>query len=295
MRCINPVTIKKNLDPKLFPNGLQVPCGKCIQCRIQKRSEWSIRCLHELDNHADSVFVTLTYTDDNIPDNNSLRYQDLCLFFKRLRKNLGDRKIRYFACGEYGSDTNRPHYHAIIFGLSLRESDKLIVMKSWNKCDWTVQSIRKKSFGIAEADSIRYVAQYIDKKLSGKMAEEAYDAQGREPVFCIRSLGLGRSYCDNNRDTIETGKITYRGKPMSIPRYYLKRLGIDTTTLKEHAFYTACEEVEFHTGINIHPDVLKYERINDELLTKYLRGMSQSKKQHERNLNARINLKRSTL
>ena len=295
MRCKNPVTIKKNLDPALYPNGLEVPCGKCFNCRIQKRSEWSLRMLHELDNHADSCFITLTYSDNNLLANRTLAKPHLQLFFKRLRRSLGDVKIRYYACGEYGDKTNRPHYHAIIFGLSLRDEDKLRVMNAWPHADWSVPSIRRQSFGLAEPDSIRYVAQYIDKKLSG-VEEKKINGQGRISPFRLCSLGLGGSYCDSNSEQIASGQVlTYRGTPVSVPRYYLKRLGLDTELLKEHAYYTACEEVEKHTGLNIHPDVLKYEYIDDRLLRSYLKGVKESREQNDRNLKAKKGMRSSTL
>ena len=75
------------------------------------------------------------------------------------------KKIRYFACGEYGDRTARPHYHAIVFGLSLSSDDKQMVKDSWPFCDWSNCSIARNSFGMAEPDSISYVAQYIDKNL----------------------------------------------------------------------------------------------------------------------------------
>lgn len=35
-----------------------------------------------------------------------------------IRKELSyyDRKVRYLACGEYGSRNGRPHYHVLLFG-----------------------------------------------------------------------------------------------------------------------------------------------------------------------------------
>jgi len=129
MQCTNPVRLfrvrtkfgYKQINPSEYPDGLLVPCGKCMHCRVAKRREWSLRMLHELDEHEDSIFITLTYDEDNVPENMSLRKADLQKFFKRLRKALGDRTIKYFACGEYGDKTERLHYHSIIFGLSLKD------------------------------------------------------------------------------------------------------------------------------------------------------------------------------
>ena len=77
------------------------------------------------------MFLTLTYNDDNLPSDVGLHKDDLQRFFKRLRKALDTKKIRYFACGEYGDTTSRPHYHAIVFGLGLNEIDKKYVTDAW--------------------------------------------------------------------------------------------------------------------------------------------------------------------
>ena len=191
MQCEHPYRLLKNIDLVKYPQGIDVPCGQCLLCRIARRKEWSMRMLHELDRYNDSVFLTLTYNDANLPENGSLRRTDLQKFFKRLRKQLDKdgRKIRYFACGEYGSQTQRPHYHAIIYGLSLRPQDKQLVMDCWKLCDWN-PAIIKGAFGLVEADSIRYVAQYIDKKYTGDLAETEYTLKGRDPVFKVQSLCL---------------------------------------------------------------------------------------------------------
>ena len=80
MQCTNPVRISKNLDVKLYPDGLLVPCGKCLSCRIAKRSEWSMRMLHELESYDCAVFVTLTYDDEHLPEHGSLVVSDLQKF-----------------------------------------------------------------------------------------------------------------------------------------------------------------------------------------------------------------------
>ena len=119
MNCISPVRITKNLSPSDYPDGLLVPCGSCISCRIAKRREWSLRLLHELSYHDDAVFLTLTYDDAHVPPNMSLRKRDLQLFMKRLRIKLDrlgiEHCIKYFACGEYGTRTKRPHYHLLLW------------------------------------------------------------------------------------------------------------------------------------------------------------------------------------
>ena len=44
-----------------------VPCGKCLECQNQSRSEWVLRSIYELKDNPYPFFVTLTYDDDYLP------------------------------------------------------------------------------------------------------------------------------------------------------------------------------------------------------------------------------------
>lgn len=77
MRCEKPIRLIKNLDTAKYPEGLEVACGKCIQCRIKRRSEWSMRMMLELGYWERSSFITFTYDDDHIPKNASLEKEEL--------------------------------------------------------------------------------------------------------------------------------------------------------------------------------------------------------------------------
>ena len=75
-----------------------------------------LRCEHEVSLRDDNSWLTLTYDDENLPDNGSLRKKDLSGFLKRLRSRRSGDVIRFFACGEYGGRFDRPHYHVLLFG-----------------------------------------------------------------------------------------------------------------------------------------------------------------------------------
>lgn len=112
-----------------------VPCGKCAGCRMDYSRAWADRMLIELhDNCNCGVFLTLTYNSEHLPRSDSgaptLSKRDLQLFWKRLRKAYPDKKIRYFVAGEYGPRTHRPHYHAIVFGLSLSDFSDLEYLRA---------------------------------------------------------------------------------------------------------------------------------------------------------------------
>lgn len=294
MQCVKPVRITKNLSPREYPDGLLVPCGQCIACRISKRREWSLRMLHELESWDKAVFVTLTYDDKYIPENRSLKKDDLQKFMKRLRKSLepSGQKIRYFACGEYGDQTERPHYHLIIYGLGLKDEDRKSIMDAWPYCDWSNRHIRSKSFGLVEPDSIRYVAQYIDKKFTGEKANVEYFEKGRSPCFRLLSLGIGKHWCDKNQEQlIQQKHTTLRGVPMMLPRYYINRLGISTESLKEKSVEKDMHLVEHYTGVSdiTRDEFYKFASVAE--IVELEDAIRNAKKQNEKNLIAKSNLK----
>ena len=229
MVCVKPVLLKKSVDRQKYPRGLEVPCGKCYLCHQKKRSEWALRMLHELEEHKYATFLTLTYDDDHLPANASLSKYDLQNFFKRLRFN-SKKNLRYFAAGEYGDNTYRPHYHAIVFGLAPYGEDADNMCWSWSKCVWS--DIRRgKCIGSVTPESINYVAGYIGKTYYGDMQETLYQKQGREVPFKICSQGLGKNFAMKNEEIIRRGYLTRNGNKIAIPRYYLQKLNLTADDL----------------------------------------------------------------
>ena len=94
---------------------MEVPCRMCMECRLNYTREWAMRICNEANSYDNNCFLTLTFNDEHLPNDNSIHKRDLQLFVKRLRKALVGKKIRYFGCGEYGGKFGRPHYHIIIF------------------------------------------------------------------------------------------------------------------------------------------------------------------------------------
>jgi len=259
MDCPKPIIIRTDSNP----NGLLVGCGKCALCRIQKRREWSMRMVHERGYHDSCMFLTLTYNDENLPyhypetANNrpvypTLEREALQKFFKRLRKQLPtDKKIKYFACGEYGPKNQRPHYHAIIFGLDpLSKFDRELIKSAWQLCDWS-KEIEEGSFGFVSGASIDYVSQYVAKKHSGKKADDLYKALNRENVFSLKSNGIGKQFALDNKKYLYQQKLTYNGSPVSIPRYYIKLLDLPPEPRILKSFEEECALVKSITGYDM--------------------------------------------
>lgn len=219
-----------------------VPCGQCIGCRLKRSREWALRLVHEKRFYKESVFLTLTYNEENLPVNRTLVLSDLQLFIKRLRWYLDNptipkehrRKIRYFACGEYGDATSRPHYHVIVFGW--QPSDGVIYRKSARHDGllWTselVESIWNKGYcpyGEVTYESCAYVARYVVKKLTGIEGEIAYDLTKRKPPFIVMSRrpGIGSDWYEQYKKEVwdNDSIVTPKGVETSVPRYYYKQL-----------------------------------------------------------------------
>lgn len=242
-------------SPKdVFSEYVVIPCGQCIDCRMQYSRQWANRMMLELQDHDEASFVTLTYNDENVPlstyvDYNgeeqismTLQKKDLQLFLKRLRKevykNTGKR-IRYYACGEYGDKTKRPHYHLIIFGVDFNTDKKQIGKSELGFPQYTSETLEKvwtKGYSMVcdvSWQTCAYVARYVTKKHKGQSASY-YDYFNIQPEFPLmsRKPGIGRKYFDMHKDEIyknqeifiSTGKGGIKIRP---PRYYDKLLEIE--------------------------------------------------------------------
>lgn len=163
--------------------GQELPCGYCPDCRQKRVATWSMRLIKE-DRYANSShFITLTYDTIHVPlsanGHLNLSKRDCQLFFKRLRKAQapGSEPIRYYLCGEYGGQTNRPHYHIILFN-----ADPETVSPAWG--------LGSVHFGKAENASVSYTLKYISKP--GRIP--LYKGDDRQPEFSLYSKQLGNSY-----------------------------------------------------------------------------------------------------
>jgi hypothetical protein len=293
MKCLKPVLITKNLDSIKFPMGLRIPCGQCMNCRIQKREEWVMRMLHEFKYWEYSIFVTLTYDENNLPKNefneSTLKKSDLQKFFKRLRKN-SNRKMLYFACGEYGEETGRPHYHCIIFGFDyLNDYDLELIKASWKKCKWN--ELKLKPFGDVNETSLRYVVSYLEKTITGKLEKYAYD--NIETPFHIVSKGIGKNYAIDNKDKLQSdGFCQMSGFKKAIPRYYVNKTNINREDCKKESIRKEVDTVMQITGMKLNRDDLYLLGSTDDTIL-VEDTLKKSNKQHDLNLRARLRIKSS--
>lgn len=205
---------------------------------MARSDQWRTRLQHESQMHERSSFVTLTFSDEHLPTDYSVNVRDLQLFMKRLRKSHG--KCRYFACGEYGDRTLRPHYHMIIFGLDFTDQ------VPWRKSGSGHVLYRSESlerlwpFGHSEVGTVTpqscgYVARYCLKKVNGPRAADHYtrlnpltgELHQVRPEFVVMSQrpGIGADWYDQfSCDVFPSDFVIIEGQKRAIPRYYTKKL-----------------------------------------------------------------------
>lgn len=152
------------------------PCGQCLPCRLNRRRLWTHRLLLEQACHEESSFWTLTYDDEHLPPGGTVVPRHLQLWLKRLRKASG-RHLRFFGVGEYGDESQRPHYHAAIFGVSRVEGPEF-------HC-WPYGHVH---VGDLTLQSAQYVAGYVTKKMTNV---DDPRLAGRHPEFARMSLRPG--------------------------------------------------------------------------------------------------------
>lgn len=181
---------------------------------MNQAQAWALRCQLEMQRHQSAVFTTLTYTDEALPI--TLAKRHLQLFLKRIRKS-SPTPIRFFASGEYGERTLRPHYHAILYGLSMADADAIETTWGLGHCRTTPVTPAR----------IAYVAGYTAKKTGWYQLqkEERVDPETGEcytwqPPFIqmSRRPGIGghaREYPASWRSYAIFG-----GHKMGVPRFY---------------------------------------------------------------------------
>lgn len=191
----------------------EVGCGHCLECINLHKQVWVARLELEKGAHERSSFLTLTYRETD----GDLHKEDLQLFLKRLRRMLEPRKIRFYACGEYGSKGRRPHFHVIIFGedfrddrVPLRKDRKGFLMyrsptleKVWTAGFSSILPCCKETFG--------YVTKDMQKLLPPQ--------SGKTPPFTSMSRrpGIG---IDQWSRCLTDGKIHVSGLSVPIPRLF---------------------------------------------------------------------------
>lgn len=210
---------------------VELPCGRCIGCRLEKSRQWAARIENEAQMYDENCFVTLTYSEDNINKERSLNKEDVQKFIKRLRqvvKRKYGRKIRYYLCGEYGEKFARPHYHICIFNFAF-VNDRVRLSNNNSVNNYYISPMLEDiwPFGFSTVgdltfESAQYVAKYVIKKINGEIKEEHYKGKESEFALMSRKPGIGRDYYNlYKKDIFNTGKVIIKkGVEICPPIYY---------------------------------------------------------------------------
>lgn len=215
-----------------------VPCGQCVDCRLEYSRQWAIRCVHEAELHEANSFVTLTFNDDYLPKDGSLDHSIFQAFLKRLRRRLEYHhgvEVRFYMCGEYGAKLGRPHYHALLFGWDFPDRFHWVTRHGFplyrspllEEC-WP--------FGFSTVGELNflsaaYVARYVLKKVTGEAARDHYqwfdpftgEIFFLKPEYTRMSLkpGIGADWWALNGEAVKArDSVIIRGREMRPPRFY---------------------------------------------------------------------------
>lgn len=195
----------------------EIGCGKCLECINLHKLQWTHRLLDEASCHKQTCFLTLTYKPTPEFDND-LHPDHLCLFIKRLRKAVSPIRIRFYACGEYGSQGKRPHYHLVIFGYDFPDKQPF--------------HFDRKGFMMCRSPKLEELWTYgfssvlpVNECTLGYVTK---DMQKLLPLNDVRHLPFSRM---SNRPGIGAngwnrkltdGKVWHNGNSCPLPRYYKK-------------------------------------------------------------------------
>lgn len=278
MPCYHPIAALQvgSEAPRLWPPlgtaNLALPCGRCLGCKTARATQWARRCQHEASQYEHNTFITLTYADENLPSHRELQPERLQQFFKRLRKRatykrgtiVGDhrRNIRYFACGEYGEKSGRPHYHAILFNAGF--SDRRRVGKDLYESEilndlWPYGSNR---VGEATPAAASYIAQYSMKKQGGA-GTIAEGGVWIPAPFLRMSLkpAIGADWLKQYKSDLTHGYVIDKGFKSPIPRTYKERLKREDPQFLEEVLGRVAQHISRTPSDRNNPDRLAAQEI----------------------------------
>lgn len=274
--CIQPQTKKTSkVDINSSLKMITYPCGRCPECVKAKINSWLFRLNKELEISTTPLFITLTYDEKSVPRTSAgrktLRKRDVQLWLKRLRKEyakISKKRVVYYLCGEYGSRTGRPHYHAIMFNMDCPE----LIDRTWQN-GFTDYSVLGKN-------GARYVLKYMSKQRAKK-------SDSFEPEFSLMSKKIGSNYLTpamvkyHNRDVKNCVITTPEGYKMALPKYYKEKL-YDETARKKVTEYMQ-ERAQNAQEEAVRKMKLKYPNESEKLIRKNLEMSKFSKTFEKRN------------
>lgn len=223
-------------------------------------NDWTFRVMHESLFHEHNCVVTFTYNDRHLPPGGNLSLPDFQKLLKRMRKDF---RFRYFACGEYGSKGQRPHYHCVFFGYCpqdlafhhIENGVKYFTSESLLRY-WSIFHRKDKQHEHDYFDPIGFIivcpaisAKVIPYTCKYLQKFNPPPPGCRDPFLVMsRRPGIGALAVDNKSLVdVETDKVYCNGRTRRIPRFYLDKLFAryfteDIKFYLEHSESLECDE-----------------------------------------------------
>lgn len=201
------------------PNGFYYihPCGQCTSCRVNDTRSWYVRSRFEIKKteRPYQYFLTLTYNDEELPENGLCFKKHLKNFLNNLNTSFG-LYLRYFATSDYGSINHRPHYHAIL--LSTKKITQSQIERIWKKGFVYLKKLTNMN--------LKYVLRYTVKKTPFDGSLDGW--------FRLISQGWGNNFME-----YYTGQeyLVFDGRKYSIPLYYIRKYNLPHKEVDKSKFY----------------------------------------------------------
>lgn len=295
MQCPTPVTVKDENQNRY----IDVPCGKCGACKKNRRAVWSFRLAQEEKASSSCHFITLTYKNDELPFSGqipTLLKDDLQKFIKRLREEI--RKVspkttfRYYAVGEYGPESERPHYHIIAFNIPWVIRDRAFnkIREIWGLGNVTVDPITPAR--------IHYVSKFhMNANKEEFIDSETGEVFERQSEFATMSrgngieghkyqYGIGHNYIKRVKQWhLSTGKnyVINNGFKQKLPRYYKERIFGE----EERKAVSILSEIKMYKSTKKEVDRLKKLGYKKPFREIWERALSEAKRVKDKNTGKR--------
>lgn len=273
-------------DPTRSGRSMQLPCGRCVGCRLDRARAWSVRILHEAKLYPTTWFCTFTYRDEDLPKSLSLEYGDFQSMMRRLRDRVrgevagpkGGYPLRFFVAGEYGTLRCRPHFHAMLFNLRTRDEVRLENDSFRSKILEDVWQKGSVDLKLLTARRASYVSGYALKKIRsrGMFYEDVVDSstgevlrRRKEFIEMSRRPGLGAWFYERFKgDLFPLDYAIVEGKRNKVPRYYWERFRREADGVKVEVLENArYERAELRRWDSTPERLSQREEYSERLLT----------------------------
>jgi len=225
--------ITQNRSQAFSDLPITIGCGQCRGCRLEHSREWAVRLMHEAQMHPANSFITLTYSNQNLPTGGSLNLEDFRNFMKRLRRARAPKKIRFYQVGEYGDENLRPHHHALLFNEDFRGDRKPHGESKRGDPKWISETLEdlwgngRTEIGTVTSQSAGYCARYVMKKITGPKADEHYTdkttglIRKAEYSTMSRRPGIGAKWIEKYfSDVYPSDEVIHQGHALNPPSFY---------------------------------------------------------------------------